>query len=335
MNTIDTLGVNTLALRGKGVEFNKFSRFFKTIEDGEEAVATGDYVPTPGQVNAVLVLGGGIMIWSFDLNEFVSIADFAAAGNQASRYIELDGANDYVKFDEPSGAASDVMDLTKDWTIGITLVGLTGPSSAKKFNLFSRGGFNITLNAQAGSTNWGLYVTSDNDLYNADKRAQANTWYAPTPFSRILFTYNAATKRLKYFLGDPAAGTYAQRANLAIPQTMVDGQNITGELSIGKAWSGVGGAGFSGYNWDGGVNNMIASDVEFTGPQLTEYFQDQSGDPDNPSDSFSNAEFYPDLVAYAKLGEDTYPEVVDTLGNLTNGALVDGAADDFKDIPTE
>ena len=148
------------------------------------------------------------------------------------------------------------------------------------------------------------------------------------------FTYNAATKRLKYFLGDPAAGTYAQRANLAIPQTMVDGQNITGELSIGKAWTGVGGSGFSGFNWDGGVNNMIASNMEFTGPQLTEYFQDQSGDPDNPSDSFSNAEFYPDLVAYAKLGEDTYPAVTDTLGNLLNGELMDGAADDFKDMPT-
>ena len=334
MNVIDTLGVNTLALRGKGVEFNKFSRFFKTVADGEEAVNTGDYVPTPGQVNAVLVLGSGIMIWSFDLGEFVSITDFSAAGNQASRYIELDGANDYIKFDEPSGDAIDVMDLTKDWTIGITLVGLTGPSSAKKMTLFSRGGFHITLHAQSGSTNWGLYVTSDNDLYDSSKRAQANTWYAPDAFSRILFTYNATTKRLKYFLGDPALGTYAQRANLSIPQTMIDGQNISGELSIGKEWAGVGGAGFSGFNWDGGVNNMIASNIEFTGPQLNEYFQDQSGDPNNPSDSFSGAEFYTDLVAYAKLGEDTYPAVTDTIGNLTNGELINGELDDFKDIPT-
>ena len=335
MNVINELGVNSLALRGAGTEFNKFSRFFKTIEEGEQAVTDGDYVPQPGVVNAVLVLGGGIMIWSFDLLEFVHIAEFSGAGNQASKFIELDGVNDFVQFDTLSNGAADVLDFTKDWSIGITLVGVTGPSAASKMTLFSRGGVHITLSAHAGSTNWGLYVTSDNDLYNATKRAAANTWYAPDAFSRILFTYNAATKRLKYFLGDPVAGTYAQRANLAIPQTMVDGQNIAGGLKIGGSWTGFGGAGFSGINWNGGVNNLVASDMEFTGPFLAEYFQNQSVDPENPSDTFSGTEFYSDLVTYAKLGEDVFPAVVDSLGNMTVGTLENGAENDFKDIPTE
>ena len=65
-NIIDILGVNTLALRGLGTEFNKFSRFFKSKAEAQQAVATGDYVPTPGQQNAVLVLGVGIMVYSFD-----------------------------------------------------------------------------------------------------------------------------------------------------------------------------------------------------------------------------------------------------------------------------
>ena len=201
--------------------------------------------------------------------------------------------------------------------------------------LLSRGGVQITLSANAGSTNWGLYVTSNNDLYNGTSRAQANTWYAPNDFSRILFTYDSAAKRLKYYLGDPATGSFAMRANLAIPQSMVDSQNITGGLKIGDAFTGVGGSGFSGINWNGGVNNLIGSSLVFSGPFVLEYFQNQSSDPDNPDAFFSQAEFYPDLDFYCKLGEDTYPNVDDSKGLLTGGQLVNGASDDFKDIPQQ
>ena len=77
-------------------EFSRFSRFFQSLDDAREAVAANDYVPTPGLTNAVLVLGIGIAVYSFDLEDFVAIQDLAAAGNQASKYIELDGANDYI-----------------------------------------------------------------------------------------------------------------------------------------------------------------------------------------------------------------------------------------------
>ena len=323
MATLQTLAIDKLMLRGKGNEFNGFGRMFKSKQEANEAVASGDYDPIEGQVNAVLVLSEGIMIYSFDLADFVHISEFVAAGNQANRYIELDGVNDYIEFTN----AGDVLDFTKDWTIGVTLVGVTGPASAKNMTLFGRGGVQINLKAQAGSTNWGLYVTSDNDLYNAAKRAQANTWYAPGDFSRILFVYTAADKRLKYFLGDPATGTYAQRANLSIPQSMVDGQNISGGLCIGKEWTGVGGSGFSGINWHGGLNNLIVSDMAFTGPHLVEYFQ--------TGEAFTAMELYADVTSYAKLGEDTFPTVTDEKGVLTGGALVNGTAEDFKDIPTE
>ena len=323
MATIQTLAVNELALRGKDNEFNKFSRLFKSKQDALDSIASGDYNPTEGQVNAVIILSEGIMIYSFDLQDFVHISEFAAAGNHANRYIELDGVNDYIEF----GTAGDALDFTKDWTIGVTLVGVTGASSAKNMTLFGRGGVQITLKAHEGSTNWGLYVTSDNDLYNGDKRAQANTWYAPGDFSRLLFVYTASDKRLKYFIGDPSTGNYAQRANLSIPQTMVDGQNITGGLCIGKEWSGHGGSGFSGINWNGGLNNLIVSHMAFTGPHLTEYFQ--------TGEEFPLMELYGDVVAYAKLGEDAFPEVSDEKGLLTGGQLVNGTADDFVDIPEE
>ena len=322
MNTIDTLAVNELALRGKGLEFNKFSRMFKSKADALASIGSGDYVPTPGQTNAVIILGEGIMIYSFDLLDFVHISQFIHAGDQANRYIKLDGVNDHIEFDN----AGNALDFTKDWSVGVTLVGVGHPSSPVKYKLFGRGGVQITLIASTGS-NWGLYVTSDNDLYNGDKRAQANTWYAPGDFSRLLFAYTAADRRLKYFIGDPSTGSFAQRANLLIPQTMVDGQNIASGLDIGKPFSGVGGSGFSGVNWQGGVNNLIISDMALTGPHLTEYFQ--------TGEEFTEMELYPDLSAYCKLGEDVYPEVSDEKGLLTGGTLVSGAPDDFADIPTE
>jgi hypothetical protein len=332
MNTINKLQIDSLSLRGLGNEFNSFERNFKSKDDALQAVATGDYVPTPGKLNTVLIGGesNSIQFWSFDINDFVSYSEFSAAGNQSNKYIDLDGVNDYIGFNN----SENVLDFTQDWTIGVTLVGVTGANSPQNMTLFSRGGVHITLKAQAGSSNWGLYVTSDNNLYNTTNRAQANTWYAPNDFDRILFVYCSTTKRLKYYLGDPSTGNYAMRANLSIPQTMIDTQNITGGLQLGNNWTGVGGSTFSGVNWNGGLNNLIGSSIKFTSPFIQEYFQNQAVDPENPDSFFTSAEFYPDLSFYCKLGEDTYPNVTDEKGNLTGGELFNGSPDDFKDIPT-
>ena len=67
MNILQTLGVNNLSLRGKGNEFNSFSRLFKNKSEALQAVVDGDYNPTEGITNAVIILGEGIMIYSFDL----------------------------------------------------------------------------------------------------------------------------------------------------------------------------------------------------------------------------------------------------------------------------
>ena len=315
-NIIDILGINTLALRGKGTEFNRFSRFFQSVDDARESVATGDYVPTPGLTNAVLILGIGIAIYSFDLEDFVAIQDLAAAGNQASRYIELDGANDYIEFTSLQGGTENVLDWSKDWSIGLTLVGLTETTSDNKLmTLFSNGNNAIFL--RRGGTNWGMYVTGDANLQHG-----ANTWYAPTATSRLLFTYDASTYRLKYYLGEPASGTYALRANLLVnANTRVN--QVGNSLCIGK---GVNTNLGTSALWDGGVNNLIISDQVLVGPQIDEFFQ--------TGEAFTEHEYYADLTTYARLGEDTYPNVVDTKSNAT-GVLVNGAANDFVDIPTE
>lgn len=326
MNILQTLGVNNLSLRGKGNEFNSFSRLFKNKSEALQAVVDGDYNPTEGITNAVIILGEGIMIYSFDLQDFVHISEFMSASNQANRYIKLDGVNDYIEFTDLKNDTNNILDFTKDWTIGITLVGVTGYPTAQNMTLFSRGGTHITLKAQEGSTNWGLYVTSKNDLYNTDGRAQANTWQAPNDFSRILFSYSKDTKRLRYIIGDPSTGSYVQRANLAIPQSMIDSQIIDDSLCIGKSWGGVGGSNFSGQPWNGGFNNLIISNIHFNSPFEIEFFQ--------TGEDFKNMELYGDVVSYCKLGEDVYPEVSDEKDNMT-GVLVNGTESDFVDIPDE
>ena len=333
MSVIETLAVDALSLRGLGEQFNSFERLFRSKADALTALATGDYIPTPGRLNSVLIAGeqNSIQFYSFDVQDFVPLSDFSSVGNQSNKYIDLDGVNDYIEFDNAGG----LLDFTQDWTIGITLVGVTAPVANEKLTLFGRGGVQITLQASRSSTNWGLYVTSDNDLFNTSKRAQANTWYRPNDLSRLLFVYDSSSKRLKYFIGDTSTGNYNMRANLSIPQSMIDNQNISGGLCIGKSWSGVGGSFFSGKNWNGGVNNLIGSQLKFETPFIEEYYQNQSNDPDNPDAFFTQAEFYDDLNVYCKLGEDAYPDVVDTKGTLTGGELINGTAEDFKDIPQQ
>ena len=41
------------------------------------------------------------------------------------------------------------------------------------------------------------------------------------------------------------------------------------------------------------------------------------------------------MASCVKMGEDTYPNVVDTLGALTGGTLIDGTEEDFVEIIAE
>ena len=111
-NILSVLGVDSLALRGYQTEYNRFSRFFKNEQEAVQAVTDGDYVPVPGISNLVIIGGLGIMLWSFDLQNFVGVAELAAAGNQANR-TSIDGANDHVQFDSLAGGSEAVLDSLK------------------------------------------------------------------------------------------------------------------------------------------------------------------------------------------------------------------------------
>ena len=78
-------------------------------------------------------------------------------------------------------------------------------------------------------------------------------------------------------------------------------------------------------HFDGGVNNFIGMQSGFGPTDLASYFE--SG-----GEEFDQQTWYPDLNSWAKMGEDSYPIVVDTLGALTGGELVNGTEEDFVPI---
>ena len=238
------------------------------------------------------------------------------AGQAANAYIHFDGSNDYVEF---SGTATGLLDWTADWSVGINLVEFEVKSDGKFITLFKSGSNAIML--RRGGSNHGLYVTGNDGA----TKIGANTWHAPNPGGKLLFTYDGtASKRLKYYIGN-IDGSYALRANYLVNTANIGGNTVGTEFSIGKR---VGNnAVAESLMYPGGLNNFIYADEAFAGPLVAEYF--------GVNNTYDEASFYGDLNSWAKFGEDTYPNVVDTLGALTGGALIDGTEEDFVEIPSD
>ena len=79
-----------------------------------------------------------------------------------------------------------------------------------------------------------------------------------------------------------------------------------------------------------GVNNFIGMQGPMGTTDRLSYFE-------SVGEAYDEQTWYPDLNSWAKLGEDPYPTVVDTVGGLTGGALINGTEEDFVPIesPTE
>ena len=232
----------------------------------------------------------------------------------ANSYIALDGSNDYIEFTTKGVAGNaGLLDWGADWSIGINLMDFEVKSDGQYITLFKSGGNAILL--RRGGTNYGLYVTGN---YGATKIG-ANTWYAPEPGGKLLFTYDGTTnKRLAYYIGKPD-GTFNQRANYLVNTTNIGGNAPGTEFCIGKPVS-------NSLYYHGGLNNLITADEKFAGPIVEEYFSIQ--------ETYDQAGFYDDLSSWAKLGEDPFPTVVDTKADMTGGALINGTESDFVVIET-
>lgn len=228
-----------------------------------------------------------------------------AQAETSNAYIALDGSNDYIEF--TAKGANNILDWDQSWSIGINLVDFEVLADQQYITLFSSGDNAIML--RRGGSNYGMYVTGN----NGSTKIGANTWYAPAGGGKLLFTYDGTTKRLGYYIVQPD-GTWAQRANYLVNTTNIGGNNPGTNLCIGKPVT-------NSVYYHGGLNNLILANEVLAGPIITEYAQ--------VNETYDESSFYADLTSWAKLGEDTYPAVVDIKGVLSGGTLENGQPNDF------
>jgi len=93
MASINTLGIDTLSIRGASGEYHRLNRFFRSRAEAEAALASGDFVPQAGVVNALLVGGEGILIY----NE--TTESFDALDSATKEYIDSKVADLINDFD--------------------------------------------------------------------------------------------------------------------------------------------------------------------------------------------------------------------------------------------
>jgi hypothetical protein len=222
-------------------------------------------------------------------------------GAPNSHYINLDGANDYLSMQNvPAG----VLDYTSTWALGIELENVSTVNDSSYTTLFKRGTNEITLR-KGGTSNWGVYFYA-----NGQSVAQANTWVAPGPGSKVLFTCNGS--QVKYYLNGSLRSTTSLNAN-------VSHNNASGDLTFGQG-------GPKGSYWYGGVNNMmVMTNASALGSnQLTEYFASQD---------VSKMSFYAgDVIDFLPLGERTYNTLSGQKGIIT-GSLENATTSDFVERP--
>jgi len=236
-------------------------------------------------------------------------------GQFSNSFIRFDGSNDYVEFDAKGAENVNLLDWTKSWTVGVTLTEFDVKSDNKFITLFSSGDNAILLSR--GGSNHGLYLTG-NDGAN---KAGINTWYAPNAGGKLLFSMDATTGRLKYYIGN-VDGTYALRGSVNVATATLGNNNPGTNFCIGKR---VGSnAVAESLMFHGGMNNVITADEPLAGPLVEEYFQ--------VIETYDESSFYADLVSWVKMGESTFPAVTDEKGIMTGGSLVDGNEDDFVEI---
>ena len=238
-------------------------------------------------------------------------------GQFSNSFIRFDGSNDYVEFTTKGAGNTNLLDWTKDWTIGVTLPEFDVASDGKFITLFSSGQNAILL--RRGGSNHGLYLTG-NDGAN---KAGVNTWYAPNAGGKLLFANDGSAGFLKYYIGN-VDGSFALRGVVNIASATLGNNNPGTNFCIGKR---VGNnAVAESLMFHGGMNNVITADEAFANasPIIDEYF--------GVNETYDESSFYADLVSWVKMGENNFPEVTDTKGVMADGALINGNEDDFVEI---
>ena len=266
--------------------------------------------------------GNEFLVPTGEFDEFKSLAlarlstAIEIVGQTSNSYIPFDGSNDFVEFSAKGAANVGLLDWTQDWTIGMTLTEFEVKSDGKFITLFSSGDNAIML--RRGGSNHGLYITGNDGA----TKVGANTWYAPNPGGKVLFAFYKDFSRLRYYIGN-VDGTYNLRASYLVNVGAIGGNAPETNFSIGKRVTS--NAVAESLMFHGGANNVIVAAEPLEGPYVQEYFQ--------VSETYDQASFYPDLTSWAKMGEDSFPTVKDTIGAMSGGELIGGNEEDFVEIP--
>ena len=264
--------------------------------------------------------GNNFTVPSAEFNTFKELAlqrlstALEIVGQFSNSFIRFDGSNDYVEFSTKGAGNADLLDWSKDWTIGVTLTEFDIASDGKFVTLFSSGENAIML--RRGGSNHGLYLTGNNGV----NKAGINTWYAPNAGGKLLFVNDGTVGFLKYYIGN-IDGSFSLRGVVNIASATLSNNNPSTNFCIGKRVSN--NAVAESLMFHGGMNNVITADEAFANasPMIAEYF--------GVNETYDESSFYADLTSWAKMGEDIFPEVTDEKGVMTGGSLINGNEDDF------
>ncbi len=213
-------------------------------------------------------------------------------------FIRMDGVNDYISL---SGTGS-ILDYTSSWTVACEIVEMPSNTTDSKFMTFFRSG-NNALTLRRGGTNWGFYAAAG--YYSV---GQANTWYAPTAGSKVLWRCDG--NYISYFLDGVRRATVS--INSSYPSLHTNDSIDFGRGGINFAQGPV-------VDFEGGIDNLLFTNDVLSDSQVAEWFA--GGDVTTHSYYSSARDFVP-------CGEGVFPNVVGEKSNVT-GSLVNGTSDDF------
>ena len=237
------------------------------------------------------------------VNQFLLSSPNTGGGTTATAtlddaFIRMDGVNDYISL---SGTGA-IMDYTASWSVACEIVELPSITTDAKFMTLFRSG-NNALTLRRGGSNWGFYAAAG--YYSA---GQANTWYAPSAGSKVLFTCNG--NKLAYWLDG------VRRANVTI-NSNYPSLHVNDSIDFGRG--GINFAQGQVVDFEGGIDNLLFTNGVLSNAQIAEWFA--GGDVTQHSYYSSSRDFVP-------CGEGTFPNVVGEKSNVT-GSLVNGTSDDF------
>jgi hypothetical protein len=213
-------------------------------------------------------------------------------------FIRMDGVNDYLSL----GGTGAILDYSATWTVACEIVELPSITTDAKFMTIFRSGDNA-LTLRRGGSNWGFYAAAG--YYSV---AQANTWYAPSAGSKVLFECDG--NYISYWLDGVRRSRTSVNSNY--PSLHVNNSIEFGRGGINFAQGQV-------VDFEGGVDNLLFTNTTLSSADKAEWFA--GGDVTSHS-------YYSGARDFVPCGEGTFPNVVGEKGNVT-GSLVNGTSDDF------